>query len=264
MYVDNPQCKKPAEDTIIWRYMDLTKFVSLLEKKALFFCRVDRLQGGDKFEGSLTRKTIERLKNSESHKIIESIATEEQKKLGDAREKIHRQLCRKEAVVNCWNMDKYESDAMWRLYATAEAGVAIKSTFKRLKDSFSVDKENKVSIGMVEYLDYDEDCMPPLAQHFAFMFKQPAFSHEKELRAVVRDSTVAYVLTEDGVTFESGQEPFKNNLYVTVNLETLVESVYFSPKAPQFFVDSVRAIMDKFDLKDKKLIPSRLKEDPPS
>ena len=38
----------------IWRYMDFTQFVSMLEHGGLFFfCRLDYLQ--DRFEGSLSR-----------------------------------------------------------------------------------------------------------------------------------------------------------------------------------------------------------------
>jgi hypothetical protein len=32
----------------IWRYMDFTKFVSMLDNGGVFFCRADKL--GDKFE----------------------------------------------------------------------------------------------------------------------------------------------------------------------------------------------------------------------
>ena len=38
----------------IWRYMDIAKFLSLLDKQSLFFSRLDHL--GDPFEGSLTRQ----------------------------------------------------------------------------------------------------------------------------------------------------------------------------------------------------------------
>jgi len=39
----------PPEDQIISKYFDLTKFLSLLSRKALFFCRLDKLE--DQFEG---------------------------------------------------------------------------------------------------------------------------------------------------------------------------------------------------------------------
>ena len=55
MYEPHPNLYPPPDGAVLWRYMDFTKFVSLLERKALFFCRPDRL--GDLFEGSLSPVT---------------------------------------------------------------------------------------------------------------------------------------------------------------------------------------------------------------
>lgn len=41
----------------LWRYLDLPKYLSMLESNALFFCRLDMLN--DPFEGSRTKITIE-------------------------------------------------------------------------------------------------------------------------------------------------------------------------------------------------------------
>ena len=51
----------PIYDTRIWRYMDLPKFVSLLEKDAVFFSRADKR--GDPYEGSLTTPTLAAYRN---------------------------------------------------------------------------------------------------------------------------------------------------------------------------------------------------------
>ena len=40
------------EQSAIWRFMDFTKFVSVLDKGSLFLCRADKLD--DSFEGSST------------------------------------------------------------------------------------------------------------------------------------------------------------------------------------------------------------------
>jgi len=54
---ENPAFIAPANvDVKIWRYMDFTKFVSMLEEAGLFFARLDRL--GDPFEGSSTRAEV--------------------------------------------------------------------------------------------------------------------------------------------------------------------------------------------------------------
>lgn len=41
----------PSDETVIWRFMDLAKFVSLLKDKALFMTRADKFE--DQFEGAV-------------------------------------------------------------------------------------------------------------------------------------------------------------------------------------------------------------------
>src|SRR5260370_36919965 len=57
MYSAEPLVNVPGnEHTTIWRYMDFTKLVSLLEKRALYFARSDRFS--DKFEGATPKPSI--------------------------------------------------------------------------------------------------------------------------------------------------------------------------------------------------------------
>jgi hypothetical protein len=41
----------PDDDTILWRYMDLAKFISLLKDKTLYMTRADMFE--DPFEGAV-------------------------------------------------------------------------------------------------------------------------------------------------------------------------------------------------------------------
>ena len=51
-------CREPEDrQSIIWRYLDLAKYMHLLETASLHFTRADRL--GDPFEGSYSRPTID-------------------------------------------------------------------------------------------------------------------------------------------------------------------------------------------------------------
>jgi hypothetical protein len=55
MYTSHPTVfKQPRDENIsVWRYMDLSKFIWMIQRKALFFCRSDSL--GDPFEGHYTK-----------------------------------------------------------------------------------------------------------------------------------------------------------------------------------------------------------------
>jgi hypothetical protein len=48
----------PQSNYKIAKYLDLTKFISLLEKKSLFFCRLDKLE--DHFEGATAKSSYKK------------------------------------------------------------------------------------------------------------------------------------------------------------------------------------------------------------
>jgi len=47
----------PPRETVLVKYLDLTKFLSLLYKRSLFFCRLDKLE--DQFEGTTAKRNYE-------------------------------------------------------------------------------------------------------------------------------------------------------------------------------------------------------------
>jgi hypothetical protein len=113
---------KPDPGAIIWRYIDLFKFESLLRDSSLFFCRADKFS--DPFEGSLPKKESEHIKQSEL--IAEFLGEEVDQLPGQASwEPARRVRARylRSFIVNCWHIDIAESDAMWKLYLQNEDGV---------------------------------------------------------------------------------------------------------------------------------------------
>src|SRR5687768_8033982 len=87
----------------IWRYMDFTKFVSMLENGGLFFSRLDCLD--DPFEGSYPRADDELAATKYSPTVRAASAA------------FTKMSTRKRIMVNCWHMNEHESAAMWKLYA---------------------------------------------------------------------------------------------------------------------------------------------------
>jgi hypothetical protein len=68
MYIDHPSFEKPDNaDAKVWRYLNFTKFLSLIDKEALYFSRLDCL--GDPFEGSVTL-----VDKDNKHRAIENAA----------------------------------------------------------------------------------------------------------------------------------------------------------------------------------------------
>ncbi|MEI6609267.1 MAG: hypothetical protein WCO53_05915, partial [Deltaproteobacteria bacterium] len=120
----NPSCKLPDDlGTPVWRYMDLYKFQSLLDKNALYLCRADILQ--DRFEGTYSLHQI--LLNEDWFRKID-----ESHMIDSEREK--RRKDRLKTYISCWCMSDCDLDLMWKGYIRNPPGIAIKSSVRRLKD----------------------------------------------------------------------------------------------------------------------------------
>ena len=165
MYKEHEVFTPPSSKAILWRYMDFTKFVSLLEKQALFFARADKL--GDPFEGSVT-------------KVNAAAARVPRDELQQFRKKVTRWT-----LINCWHENAHESEAMWKLYARETDGIAIKTDFKSLSSSFTCRED--VFIGIVNYIDYDRHLIPEDNTFQPYLHKRKSFEHESEIRANVTE-----------------------------------------------------------------------------
>ena len=61
MYINNPNIKLPEDpNTIIWKYLDLSKFLDLLISEKLFMSRSDKFE--DQYEGTFSEPTFEEIK----------------------------------------------------------------------------------------------------------------------------------------------------------------------------------------------------------
>ena len=144
MYEEHPVFESPHEDAVLWRYMDFTKFVSLLDAQSLFFSRADRL--GDPFEGSYSKANIA-LRPALYQGTILQFAWETLAPF--------YQAMRQFTLINCWHEANHESAAMWRLYSRDNDGIAIRTTFNALTQSFTCN--DTIFIGKVNYIDYAAD-----------------------------------------------------------------------------------------------------------
>jgi len=238
---NHPVFREPDNLNVrIWRYMDFTKFVSLLDLHALYFARSDLL--GDLFEGAMPRD------NFRFHSLLYPglpVTAETIKRLSERRE-----LFRKQIYVNCWHMNERESAAMWNLYVRSNEAIAVQSTYERLHTCLPP----HVYVGAVQYIDYENDFLPEDDLLRPFIHKRKSFEHERELRVIIslepedEETWVGYTVGSIGRT-------------VSIKLEDLVEKVYVAPTSPAWFADLVRSVMSKYKL-DKPVVLSCLDEKP--
>jgi hypothetical protein len=243
MYKQHSVFKSPQNlNAKIWRFMDFTKFVSLLDKSALFFTRADKL--GDPFEGSFSRANIKL-----RPEIYKEIPQGGLQQMSQFRSKVI-----KFTLVNCWHLNEYESAAMWKLYLSSKEGIAIRSTFSRLKECFRDDKYD-IFIGEVKYIDYEQDWLPERNSLEPFIHKRKSFEHEQELRAVVQDIPLI-----DG-NLDLSIPPQDDGIYIKVDLDVLIESIYMAPTTPTWLFDLVKSVSKQYKI-DKEITQSSLDEKP--
>ena len=233
MYNDLPDLFPPSDEAVLWRYMDFTKFMSLLEKSALFFCRPDLL--GDPFEGSISPATppIDPLQVG---RVI-------------AEQDLDWRLIARFVGVNCWHLGEFESEAMWKLYAEERNGIAIKTEFAHFKDAFICEKERGILASVVQYRDYKNASIPYHNIFLPFFHKRLSFQHEKEVRALCSRNP------------ESDEPGAPNGYYCKVDLTKLVGEIVVAPFAEGWFIDLVRSLAERYGLGDK-VRPSTLSEAP--
>lgn len=106
MYKENPNINLPENcDTVVWKYLDLSKFLDLLMSKKLFMSRSDKFE--DQYEGTFSEPTFEEIRKiSENNPEFLDIYKSQ----------------RKNVVISGWHINEYESFAMWQiLRRTAKA-----------------------------------------------------------------------------------------------------------------------------------------------
>jgi hypothetical protein len=224
VYIVHEKCQAPSdENTKIWRYMDFTKFISLLDKQATFFVRAGKLS--DPFEGAHPRPVV---------KPWDLVIWDYMSYIK------HTEM----VAVNCWHRSDYESAAMWKLYLKSDEGIAIQSTFGRLTRSFE-GTSREVCAGIVSYLDYDSQPLSSDNILTFFLHKRRSFDHEQELRAMVIIPTIS----EGTSGILPGEFITDDGIYVPTNLDVLIEEVFVSPTSQPWFMDLIKSVTEKYGLR---------------
>jgi hypothetical protein len=122
-YVDTPL---PSPETKLWRYMDLTKLLATLSTKRLRFTNVITFE--DPYEGYVPIKSI---KHIEDQMLFKRPTGKQNRLLVLKQQKLYKRLAKTlygYCFVNCWHKNEDQSAAMWKLYLSANEGVAIGSS----------------------------------------------------------------------------------------------------------------------------------------
>jgi hypothetical protein len=217
MYITSPNIKLPEDpDTIVWKYLDLSKFLDLLLSKKLFMSRSDKFE--DQYEGTFSEPTFEEIKK---------LAINNPQFLNYY--KTHRE----KVAISSWHINEYESFAMWQIFTQNSEGLAIQSTIGRLQKALKPETNLKQYIGQVNYIDYKKEYIPFDDLFFPFLFKRKSFQYEREVR-IISDTSDTAITINDGIK-------------INVDISQLIDKIYIHPKSENWYKNLVIELVSKLD-----------------
>jgi hypothetical protein len=252
-----------ASDTVIWRYMDLAKFISLLSEGLWFtraanfrddphegFCNavhrefpVDEYGPGPLVRNGPTSITFERWIAETSYHNAEVCRN-----------------ARNHLYVNSWCLAN-ESMAMWQFYGPLPYGVAVTSTVGQYQRSLKIETSHEFLFGKVKYHD-DLAASPEIKKDFrngAIPLGSKCF--EQVLTLGLQKRSCYKYEDEWRALLYQDPEPDKCGVQIPVGLEQMINVVYVAPRAERFFFHVISSVMAKFSLR-KPLEPSALLASP--
>jgi hypothetical protein len=224
MYLTSPNIQLPEDpNTIVWKYLDLSKFLDLLLSQKLFMSRSDKFE--DQYEGTFSEPTFEEIKKLAINNpdFLDYYKTH--------REKV---------AISSWHINEYESFAMWQIFTQNSEGLAIQSTIGRLQKALEPEKNLKQYIGQVNYIDYKKEYIPFDDLFFPFLFKRKSFQYEREVR-IISDTSDTSITINDGIK-------------INVDINQLIDKIYIHPKSENWYKNLVIELVSKlgFDIEIEK------------
>jgi hypothetical protein len=230
---------QPSSDAYVWRYLNFTQLLSIIERDAIWFTHVNDFE--DPYEGTIPKANLEK----EIEEIKDEFDITHEKAVD-----IHDFIAGKnnssvsEAYVNCWNVNAHQSAALWEQYVDSQQGIAIRTTVNNLINALDRSDRN-LTFGNIEYIDYDNDAIPegeiPTLYH-----KRESFEHEEEYR-------ISYI--------PSKEDDVAKGFYVDVNTDILLDRIMISPIAPNWFSELVQKVLTQYNI-DCEVRESGLYSDP--
>jgi hypothetical protein len=221
-------------DTVLWRYVDLYKWLDMLQTSELHLTRADLME--DRWEGAYSDVNIA---------MRPSLYGKDWAMMAPSMARIY-EFGRTHTYLNCWYIGAGESYAMWKIYDAIGKGVAIRTTAGRLKDALVGSHKPALSGAKVQYVDYSTTLIPESNLFYPYVHKRLSFSHESEYRLLTMWTPEALETDADGRAIRMKPDVPPSFLRETVDLNRLVEAVYVSPDAPGWAARVVEEVTGKY------------------
>jgi hypothetical protein len=250
MYMHNEAINTPSDETRVWRYMNLSSFLSLISSKRLYFSRLAELRRKD---GGSDPDTWEAFLAPSYHHSLQTMF-EGTNIPSDIPVRLVTGMISR-AAVSCWHRNEHESIAMWKLYTAGKDGVAISTTMGNLKKALSTCAED-VFLGSVSYVDYFRDMPNEDRWGLVPVFrKRTSYAHEQEVRAAI-------ISPDWASASELLKESSRAGVAVEVDTSVLIEHIVLSPDYPHWGIGALERIIGDAGLKPDIMAKSDLLKEP--
>ena len=217
-------------DVILWRYMDVGKFTSMLQKEIIWLARADTF--ADKHEGRFPEEM-----RGYIEKAYENMLNDHQPPVRDAID--FQDYLVKNTFISCWHKNTEESMVMWSMYGKDQNSVAIQTTIERLKESVNPASLTGNSLWLKKVLYENADAIDGvLLYEDCFFRKRRHFSFEKEVRISLDTYSKEYPSKKTPVGYE-----------LNVSMDTLIHKVLVHPDSKPWFLDAIKSVSAIYKLK---------------
>jgi len=270
----HPSFRRPPISTRLWRYTDLAKFVDLLTSQKLWLTNAEILASEDPYEGlpdsvQFPHRILACTEDLPKEFWAQIVRTYDPDNVKTPQATFHEwimlqeQLCimrqfgRRQYYVNCWHAADHESVAMWKIYGSPGAGVAIVTNGARLEEALSQSSES-LYLGAVGYQDPDMFTIGATNAFDKLMLKRVNYSYEREVRLIhwdTRDShdpLSNFLWNEEKMRFDDIVEdnrPLTSGLLLGIDVDVLIERVIVSPIAPQWYLPMIERLKEQLNFK---------------
>jgi hypothetical protein len=249
VYQPHPDLPEIDDATSLWRYVDLYRYLDLLQTAELHLTRADQME--DRWEGAYSKVNVAERPD---------VYGKDWPMMSEAMPRMY-QYARIHTYMNCWFMGEAQSYAMWKLYDAAGKGVAIRTTAARLKTALIGDRLPPLSGAKVNYVDYDATFIPEGNLFFPYIHKRLSFEFEREYRLLAMWSPKSLKPEEPGAAVRTEPDTPPPFLRESVDLAGLIERVYVSPDAPDWVARVVQEVTRRY-LANVDVVHSDLAADP--
>tara|TARA_R110001583_G_C5502795_1_gene395918 strand:+ start:66 stop:782 length:717 start_codon:yes stop_codon:yes gene_type:complete len=218
--------EKLSGDELLWRYMDLAKFVSLLDTKSIWLARSDTFR--DRREGHFPDEMRKRIE--QAYKGFDDAPSP----VKDAED--FQDYLVKNTFISCWHKNFDENMVMWEIYGKDNNAVAVQTTVDSLKNNTDTSGLVGHSLILQDVIyENSEDEQGNLLYEQCFFRKRKHFSFEKEVR-----------LSLDTYNRSAPTKGNQVGYSVPINSDAVINKIFVHPDSSGWYIKAVESIAKKY------------------